>query len=163
MTKRRAASRKPQAASPLSVHIENRARGHRPPRRMIGSLLADEYARRRPGQSATIRVRLLSDAGIAALHKDFFGLPDPTDVISFPDGEADPDTGVVHLGDVAVGVRVAEREARARGLEANGEVELYALHGLLHLLGMEDETAAGRRAMARAQTAALHRGHLPVS
>jgi len=148
--------RKPQAASLLTVHIENRARGYRPPRRMIETILRDEYARRR-AEPATIRLQLLSDAQIARLHKAFFNLPDPTDVISFPDGEADPDTGVVHLGDVAAGVRVAEREAAARGLDTDREVVLYALHGLLHLLGMDDRDTAGRRAMARAQAAAMKR------
>ena len=150
------AQRKARDADLLSVHIENRARGYRPPRRMIEAILRDEYVRRR-AEPATIRLQLLSDTQIARLHKEFFNLPDPTDVISFPDGEADPDTGIVHLGDVAVGVRVAECEAAARGLDANREVALYALHGLLHLLGMDDRNVIGRRAMARAQAAAMRR------
>jgi ssRNA-specific RNase YbeY (16S rRNA maturation enzyme) len=35
-------------------------------------------------------------------------------------------------------------------------VALYALHGLLHLLGMRDDTPEGRAAMAAAQGEIFH-------
>ena len=54
-------------------------------------------------------------------------------------------------GDVAVSVETARREADAREVELDTEVMLYALHGMLHLLGLRDSTEAERAAMRNAE------------
>ena len=71
------------------------------------------------------------------LHDEHCGDLAPTDVITFdlrdtPDGPLD--------GDLALGRDVAVRAAAEQGTDARTELLLYAVHGLLHLLGEDDTT-----------------------
>jgi probable rRNA maturation factor len=49
-------------------------------------------------------------------------------------------------GEIVVSVDTAKREATRRGLSVNAEIALYVVHGLLHLLGYDDnqESSAAR-------------------
>jgi probable rRNA maturation factor len=94
-----------------------------------------------------LTVLLVDDAESAQLHLEHFGDGEPTDVMSFPDGSSDPETGFRLLGDLAVGAEVARREAAARGRSVADELLLYVLHGLLHLLGHDDQEQDDRIAM----------------
>ena len=85
-----------------------------------------------------LTVLVIDDAHSSRLHQEHFGDPDTTDVMTFPDGSDDPESGRTHLGDLAVCVDVAERVARERGRSASDELTLYVLHGVLHLLGFDD-------------------------
>jgi len=76
---------------------------------------------------------------MAQVHASFLDDPTETDVITFPYGE------------ILICPAVAREQAPGYGLEVDNEVLLYALHGLLHLVGYEDETAAEAKQMARAQ------------
>jgi len=76
----------------------------------------------------------------ARLHRQHFAVAGATDVMTFPDGTRDPDSGRRHLGDLAVCASVAKREARRRRRSDSDELTLYVLHGLLHLLGYDDRT-----------------------
>lgn len=89
------------------------------------------------GPSA-LTVLLIDDAESARLHQEHFDAPDTTDVMTFPDGSENPETGRTHLGDLAVCVDVAERAALERGRSTSDELTLYVLHGVLHLLGYDD-------------------------
>lgn len=117
---------------------------------LIRELLADAYAERGEG-TATAHLLLVDDETMRAWNHRYTGRDETTDVLAFDDGEVDPDTGCVHLGDLVVSTETAVREAQARDLNAEDELALYALHGMLHLLGMRDETEDGRAAMAAAQ------------
>ncbi len=117
-------------------------------RRVLDSALAESA---HADEACSLTVRLVGDAESRRLHADHFADPTPTDVMTFPDGGPDPATGRLHLGDLAVGVGVARREAAARGRDAGDELTLYILHGLLHLLGYDDVTSAKRRRMWAAQ------------
>ena len=90
-------------------------------------------------EANALTVLVVDAAESARLHQEHFADPDATDVMTFPDGGADPDSGRTHLGDLAVCVDVARREAHERGRETSAELTLYILHGLLHLLGFDDE------------------------
>ncbi len=113
-------------------------------------MLREGYSRHGRGEAA-LTVLLQEDAAIRSLNRAHKGRDRPTDVLAFEDGEIDPATGRPYLGDIAVSVDTARREARARGLRIRDEVALYALHGLLHLLGMRDDTDPNRAEMIRAQ------------
>ena len=89
-------------------------------------------------ENVALTVLLVDDAESARLHREHFDDPEPTDVMTFPDGSVDPETGRTLLGDLAVGVDVARRVALERGRRESDEVCLYILHGLLHLLGYDD-------------------------
>ena len=96
---------------------------------------------------AAVSVVLVSDDEIADLSGKFRDYAHATDVLSFVVGEEDPETGNHDLGEIVVSVDTARREARRRGLAAEQELLLYALHGLLHCAGHEDKTDDGFAAM----------------
>jgi probable rRNA maturation factor len=85
--------------------------------------------------SATIA--FVSDKRIRELNRQFRGVDKATDVLSFP--EDDPDS----LGDVAISVETAERQAKDNGLSFDNEIAQLILHGLLHLSGYDHETDNG--------------------
>ena len=98
------------------------------------------------GPSA-LTVLLVDDGESSRLHQLHFNSPDTTDVMTYPDGSVDPETGRTHLGDLAVCVDVAERAALERGRRTSDEVTLYVLHGVLHLLGYDDVDPDDQAAM----------------
>jgi probable rRNA maturation factor len=100
----------------------------------------------RAGRPVVLSFAALSDAGMARLHAQSLGIDGPTDVLAYPMA----DEGGIG-GEVALGVDVARREAAARGHSAYHELLLYAVHGVLHLLGHDDHGAANRRRMRRAE------------
>ena len=91
-----------------------------------------------PGLSEVI-VALVSDDAIARLHREFSGVPGPTDVITFQHGE------------IVISAETAGRQARAQREPLRREVLRYIVHGLLHLNGHHDDTAGARRKMWVAQ------------
>jgi probable rRNA maturation factor len=93
-----------------------------------------------PKAPAEISIALVGDTKMAALHQKFMNVPGPTDVLTF---ELNHDVrGRVTSGEVVVCVSYAQREAKRRGADVNHELLLYALHGVLHLSGFDDRTAA---------------------
>jgi probable rRNA maturation factor len=96
-----------------------------------------------------LSVALVGDAKMSELHERFMSLAGPTDVLSFPlehDGR-----GRCVAGEVVVCVPEARRRARERQLPVRNEVLLYAIHGMLHLIGFDDRTQADYRKMHRTE------------
>jgi rRNA maturation RNase YbeY len=113
--------------------------------RAAGPWTKRKTARARPPVIRELSLVLVNDKQMRRLHKDFMNLPGPTDVLTFPI-DTNP-AGQVTSGEVYVCVPYARREAKACGVDIKHEVLLYALHGMLHLLGYDDRTAADFRAM----------------
>jgi probable rRNA maturation factor len=91
---------------------------------------------------------ITGDAELRRLNRRFRGIDRPTDVLSFP---ALPCAASNHapLGDLAISLARARVQARAFGHTAEDEIGILMLHGVLHLLGLDHESDAGR--MARAE------------
>jgi probable rRNA maturation factor len=90
----------------------------------------------REGSSATIA--FVSDSKSRELNQRYRGVDRPTDVLSFPA----EDEGL-NLGDIAVSIETARRQAKANQLTLEGEIAQLILHGLLHLCGYDHETDNG--------------------
>ena len=86
--------------------------------------------------SATIA--FVSDKTIRQLNRQFRGVDKATDVLSFP---VDDDES--NLGDIAISVDTAAKQAKENGLTFDEEVAQLILHGLLHLCGYDHETDDG--------------------
>ena len=86
-----------------------------------------------------ISVILVSDARIAEIHKQFMNELGSTDVITF------------QHGDIVISAETAKRQARQFRTNLNHELRLYLVHGLLHLSGFDDQTAAGAAEMKHIQ------------
>jgi len=83
-------------------------------------------------------VAIVGDARVRTLNRRYRRKNQPTDVLSF---QSDEDH---HLGDVVIAAGVARRQAKDAGHSLQTELRILALHGLLHLLGYDHETDAGR-------------------
>lgn len=101
-----------------------------------------------------IAVRLVDDAEMICLHQQYRGVDETTDVLTFnlsetPSGAgADGQRTRLHIdAHIAVCVDEARRQAAKRGHSIIQEVVLYALHGLMHCLGYDDQTAEDYKAM----------------
>src|SRR2546423_5221530 len=86
---------------------------------------------------------LISDARMALLHRKFLGQTGPTDVLTFQHGE------------IFISVQTARRHARTFSNSLMCELQLYIVHGLLHLHVFDDQTTADARKMKTAQEKVL--------
>ena len=110
-------------------------------RRGLREVLAEASSRLGVGAGDVV-VRLVDEEEIRELNRAWRGKDRPTDVLSFPSGLVDP-AGRRHVGDIALCLPVAARQAARRRHAPGREAMLLALHGLLHLLGYDHETDDG--------------------
>ena len=109
--------------------------------------------------SAALTILLTDDDYLRELNRHYRGEDVATDVLSFPSGPpmpGDPDAAA-YLGDIAIAVPTAERQAAAKGHAAPSELQLLTVHGVLHLLGHDHLDAAEKAAMWLEQAAILGR------
>ena len=99
---------------------------------------------------------IADDRELQRLNRTFRGIDYPTDVLSFPSGEA---TG--SLGDIAISSMRAMSQALEYGHPALDEVRILMLHGVLHLIGFDHETDTGE--MARTEKQWRRKLGLPAS
>ena len=87
-----------------------------------------------------VSILLLDDPAIAEFNQRYLKRSGPTDVISFPmhDGSF-PEVQPQLLGDIALSLETAQRQADGRGLSLQEEVTELLVHGVLHLLGYDHE------------------------
>ena len=107
---------------------------------------------------AEVSVLITDDERVRELNRRYRNLDEPTDVLSFPLGEASaqadagepfvgPPDGVAHLGEVIVSYPTAERQAREQGHSVDREIAHLVVHGLLHLLGYDHQQPEQERRM----------------
>ena len=94
-------------------------------------------------------VAFVDDDTISRLHEQFMDIPGPTDVITFP--MSDPDDPRGSLGEVVVSTETAIRQAPEFGLDPRDETLLYVVHGVLHIVGYDDQEATEQAEMTRRQ------------
>ncbi len=97
-----------------------------------------------------VGVLVCDDATIRTLNRHFRGKDAPTDVLSFPAGFAQPD-GPVYLGDVAISLETARRQADQAKVDLDRELETLLVHALVHLCGFDHETDGGEMAALEAR------------
>ena len=71
--------------------------------------------------------------------------------------DEDGDEWPLHLGDIAIARETVVRQAERAGHSPAYEVAYLLVHGVLHLVGYDDQTDAGYRAMVAIQEAVLAR------
>jgi probable rRNA maturation factor len=91
---------------------------------------------------AEIGVLVCDDATIRSLNRHYRGHDTATDVLAFPSGTTQPE-GPLYLGDVAISLETAARQAHTAGIMLERELQRLLLHGVLHLCGYDHETDAG--------------------
>lgn len=99
-------------------------------------------------QPCEVNIMLTDDAGIHEINLAMRQVDRPTDVLSFPmfdlaPGEhpdqydADPETGLVPLGDMCISVERARAQAEEYGHSFEREICYLSVHSVLHLLGYD--------------------------
>ncbi|KAF0127482.1 MAG: putative rRNA maturation factor [Elusimicrobia bacterium] len=157
----------------FSVNVVFKADPGPAPKRK-SALLARAVRKALPRARGEVNLVFVGGPEIIRLNKSFLGKSHRTDVIAFnyqacPDPASDkPHSGFLRpcgphaastggrskgwsspFGDIFVCLPQARRQARELGHPLDRELLLLALHGALHLAGMDDDTAARRAAMHR--------------
>jgi probable rRNA maturation factor len=106
-------------------------------KRILRSVLAEAVG------SAELSVAVVGDAEMQQINRTFLGRDHPTDVMAFPYSTEED-----HLeGEVVINADEALRQAAQRSHGAEDELQLYAVHGVLHLLGYDDADVEQRKRM----------------
>ncbi len=95
-----------------------------------------------------VNVLVTDDAAIHQINLEMRDVDKPTDVLSFPmfdltpgehpgQEDADPATGLVPLGDMAISLERAREQAAEFGHSVEREVCYLTVHSVLHLLGYD--------------------------
>lgn len=130
-------------------------------------------------QPVELNVLVRGDEGLRALNRDYRGKDVATDVLSFPaldeplvEAPADelwqdftkPEVRFItapglplQLGDVAISYPTVIRQAAEAGHSPLHEFAFLLAHGILHLIGFDDQTEAGYQRMVALQNATLSR------
>ena len=102
---------------------------------------------------------------IHRLNREFRQVDRPTDVLSFPlldfqsstvrdtveNGEVNPESQEVCLGDIVICQEIAEEQAREYGHSLRREMRFLTIHSMLHLLGYDHMEPEEEAEMCRKQ------------
>ncbi len=98
---------------------------------------------------------LTDDETLKSLNFQHLGIDAPTDVLSFPANEFDPDQQMPYIGDVVISVPRAKEQAKAAGHPFENEISLLIVHGILHLLGYDHDNEERKALMWKKQAEIL--------
>lgn len=105
--------------------------------------------------TASLTVVITDDDELRRMNEEYLGHNDTTDVLAFPDGEPDPESGQVYLGDVLIAYPRAAAQAENAHHPVVEELQLLVVHGVLHLLEHDHYEAGEKTRMWAAQDAIL--------
>ena len=130
-------------ADNIKIDVSNLQSSHAVNEPLLEKVLSQTM--REAGVSGTLSVAVVDSEEITELNRRFLGRAQPTDVLSFPmqDGASDL------FGEIVICSDIAAKEAADRNISFDAELTLYAVHGLLHLLGYDDEMPQQRERMHR--------------
>ena len=94
-----------------------------------------------------VNYAFVSPRQIRQLNRQFRQVDQVTDVLSFPDGDLNPETNRHFMGDVLICRSVARKQAQALGHSLAREITFLQVHGTLHLFGYDHIIPADERKM----------------
>lgn len=103
-------------------------------------------------RGTALAVLVTDDEEMRRMNREFLGIDEPTDVLSFPDEADDFVQGVANeplLGDIAIALPTAQRQAQAAGHPLAAEMAHLLVHGILHLCGYDHVESAEDEARMR--------------
>jgi probable rRNA maturation factor len=102
---------------------------------------------------------ITDDEEVRSLNLQFRNIDSPTDVLAFPgtlaEGFVTPEGHADYLGDVVISYSRAEIQAAEAGHPVARELQLLTIHGVLHLLGLDDSDEEGWRQMSEIQNSIM--------
>lgn len=125
-------------------------------------------------EDGEVALTFVDDARIRELNRDWRGIDRPTDVLSFAlhddvgepdivfdeldDGATNPVSGL--LGDIIISLERAKAQSEEYGHSLEREIGFLFVHGFLHLLGYDHQTAEEEAVMFAKQEEILRRAGL---
>jgi probable rRNA maturation factor len=109
--------------------------------------------------AAEVAILLTDDSAIREINRQWRDQDKPTNVLSFPSGEAGREAS--HLGDIVIAYETLAREAEAENRPFANHLAHLAIHGYLHLLGYDHMTDADAAHMERLETTLLDQLGIP--
>jgi probable rRNA maturation factor len=111
---------------------------------------------------AELSLTLVNDPAMARLNRTIMQRPGPTNVIAVPlTGGPFPEIQPQMLGDVIISLETTRRQAREQGWKFLELLDLYLIHGILHLLGYDHETTEAEAGRMTAKTQELFKELYP--
>ncbi len=92
----------------------------------------------------SVVIAFVSDRQMRQLNGKFRGKDLTTDVLSFPFETDEFETDRNNLGDIAISLEQAHRQASENDMTFSTEIKQLILHGILHLCGYDHETDNGK-------------------
>ena len=117
--------------------------------------LAKEVLKAQKIPAAHITILLVSASFIKSLNKRYLSRNKATDVLSF-DLKPFGLRKVRLFGDVVVSVDAAAKASKTHKVPFRQELCRYIIHGILHLVGYNDKTEAGKKRMWKRQEELLN-------
>ena len=124
-------------------------------------------------EACELTIVVTDDEVLHELNRRHRDVDAPTDVLAFTDEQAEPEgTGGPfvsapglprYLGDVIISFSRAEAQARDAGHALQVELQLLAVHGVLHLLGYDDVAGEQRARMWAVQAEILEALEIKVN
>ena len=96
-----------------------------------------------------INIEIADNCKIQELNKEYRGKDCPTDVLSFPMNEINPENGKNQLGDVIISIEKAKQQSEELGHSIECELMFLSVHATLHLLGYDHEISEADDAVMR--------------
>jgi len=114
----------------------------------------------------SVNVLISDNQFLRKLNNKYRGYDRATDVLAFPMDENM--AGLEgHVGDIAISLEAARKQAQEAGHSVNSELKLLVIHGFLHLLGYDHENEDDKKEMWAAQTSIFNKIsseiHFPAS
>ena len=109
------------------------------------------------GSNAELGLVVASQERVRELNLKYLGRDEPTDVLAFSAVEeigtdsprfVMPPDGMLHLGEAIISYPQAVIQAEEHGHSVRREMAILVIHGILHLLGYDDERPETKQVMS---------------
>lgn len=125
------------------------------PKKLLERAVENALNNQSASLDSELTIVLTDDSKIKELNRGYLEIDAPTDVLSFPASETDPETGAHYIGDIIISLPYAAKSAEKAGHPLESEVQLLVVHGVLHLLGYDHAEADEKARMWKAQSEIL--------
>ncbi len=102
-------------------------------------------------KSAKLSIAFVDNEEIKRLNERFLGSNEATDVIAFPLNDKE----TILSGEIVISVETAVQVANRKNSNIEGEIILYLVHGILHLLGYNDDNKKNAKIMHKKESEIL--------
>lgn len=134
----------------MEIRIRNRQKKFRINQKMIKHLCENVLSAQGEPDNVELDITVVNDKRMSVFNRKFLNHSGTTDVISFPQRDENDRTTNI-LGDIVVCAERAKQQSKFFDTNFNQEFGLYIIHGILHLLGYDDQIESEKKIMEKQQ------------